>query len=165
MKNRRDRVTTLIPARVRTDNGWSDGIIRNISPNGAMIEIANPPGRGSYVELRRATSVIIGRIIWSHAGRFGMVTRETIDLASMLDPSRSNDSNVQAMAERRILRRNEGARSPYDFAAAGRAFEFSSILVAVALSSILIFNIVQSVASLPAAAAVSAMRASHPGID
>ncbi len=53
MINREPRKTTFIQARVLTDAGWSDAIIRNLSSREAMIErmAGGAPPRGTYVEL------------------------------------------------------------------------------------------------------------------
>lgn len=154
MKNRSQRISTFLPARVRTDSGWADATIRNISPHGAMIELADPPDRGSYVELRRATSVIIGRIIWSDGRRCGVMTRDMIDIPNMLGQPQLAGAIV---GERRILPRAEAASSLSDFTIAGRAMEFSAMLAAVALGALLLFHTVEDTLSAPAAAVIQAM--------
>lgn len=134
MINREPRKTTFIQARVLTDAGWSDATIRNLSSGGMMIEMASgAPRRGSYVELRRASSVLVARVIWSAANRCGVSTRERINIAAL--EQGKGEGAVAAGGDRRLLPRQSAARD-YDGAAVGRRIEAVVLAIALSLASL-----------------------------
>lgn len=134
MINREPRKTTFIQARVLTDAGWCDAIIRNLSSRGAMIEMAGgAPPRGTYVELRRATSVLIGRVIWAAANRCGISTRERIDVAAL--ERGKGEGAVAAGGDRRHLPRHH-ALLDYDATTVRRRIEATVLAVALGIASL-----------------------------
>lgn len=134
MINREPRKTTFIQARVLTDAGWCDAIIRNLSSRGAMIEMAGgAPPRGTYVELRRATSVLIGRVIWAAANRCGISTRERIDVAAL--ERGKGEGAVAAGGDRRQLPRHH-ALLDYDATTVRRRIEATVLAVALGIASL-----------------------------
>lgn len=134
MTNREPRKTTFIQARVLTDAGWCDATIRNLSSGGMMIEMpGGAPRRGSYVELRRATSVLVGRVIWSAANRCGVSTRERIDIAAL--ERGKGERAVAVGGDRRVLPRQNAVRI-YDGVAVGRRIEAAVLAIALGLASL-----------------------------
>ncbi|TKD51594.1 PilZ domain-containing protein [Sphingomonas baiyangensis] len=134
MINREPRKSTFIQARMLTDAGWCDATIRNLSSGGMMLEMAGgAPRRGSYVELRRTTSVLVGRVAWSAANRCGISTRERIDIAA-LERGKGADA-VVAGSDRRLVPRRNGA-SPYDAATIGRLIEAAVLGIALVIASL-----------------------------
>lgn len=85
MKNRDPRKAVLITAQMKHDTAWRDVAIRNVSSHGVMIQLPDPPQRGSYVELRRDALVIVGRVVWSKAGSCGLRTHEALSLPALGD--------------------------------------------------------------------------------
>ncbi len=83
MKAREDRKTVLITARMKDDTAWRDVAIRNVSSHGVMLQLPNPPERGSYVEIRRNALVIVGRVMWTAAGTCGLRTHEVLNLPTI----------------------------------------------------------------------------------
>lgn len=134
MTNREPRKTTFIQARVLTDAGWCDAIIRNLSSRGAIIEMAGgAQPRGSYVELRRSTSVLIGRVIWTAANRCGISTRERIDVAAL--ERGKGEGAVAAGGDRRRLPRRDAA-SGHDAATLRRRIEAAVLAAALGIASL-----------------------------
>ena len=54
---REERITVLIPSRMRVESQWCDVVIHNVSSRGLMAGCDTPPAVGSYVEIRRGTIV------------------------------------------------------------------------------------------------------------
>ena len=81
---REERIGVLIPSRMRLDNSWTDVCIRNISPHGLLIAAANPPPRGSYVEIRRGTQIIIARSIWAEGSLCGLRSQELLPVRQII---------------------------------------------------------------------------------
>lgn len=65
---------------MKDDAAWRNVAIRNVSNHGVMLQIANPPPRGRYVEIQRDSLVIVGRVMWSEPGACGLRTHEVLSL-------------------------------------------------------------------------------------
>jgi hypothetical protein len=84
---REERRTIFLKARLRTDAGWSEVSIGNISSRGLMFRAQTPPPRGSFIEIRHRSTTIVGRVAWSHGSRCGVRTQDQIDIQGLLAPS------------------------------------------------------------------------------
>ncbi len=127
MKYRQPRQSTLIAARMNSEAGWSDVVIRNLSTNGAMLQVRTPPRRGTYVELRRGTSVIVGRTVWSDASRCGIRTQDRVPMESWLSGAGGQADTIEPGRERRRLRRAERNRRWIDARSFGDVAQSSAI--------------------------------------
>lgn len=83
-RQREPRRAVHLKARLRCDAGWSDVIIRNVSTRGLMLESHQPPARGTFIEVRRGHSCIVGQVRWSREGRFGIRSQSKIDAEQLL---------------------------------------------------------------------------------
>lgn len=83
---REPRRPVRIVVRLVTDAGWTDAEIRDVSSGGLMATCSSPPARGSYVEIRRETYSVVGRVVWSSDGRFGIQARQKVDLPDLAHP-------------------------------------------------------------------------------
>ena len=72
MRPREPRTSVRISVRLASDDGWGDAEVRNVSSGGLMAVSSLPPRRGSYVELRRESYSIVGRVVWSSGTSFGV---------------------------------------------------------------------------------------------
>jgi hypothetical protein len=81
-KSRAVRKIAPIKAQLRAGDAWVAIVIGNISATGLMAKCTTPPAPGTAVEIRRRGSVLTGRVVWSTASRFGMVSAEPIDVAA-----------------------------------------------------------------------------------
>ena len=84
MQPRESRREVVIPAQMRSKRGWSDVTIRNISPHGMMLLAPFPPRPGSYVEVRRASLAMIGRVVWVKGKTLGIQLIERLNFNALL---------------------------------------------------------------------------------
>jgi len=84
MKAREQRKRVTTPARMRTDSGWSDVTIRDISSRGMGLRSSRAPRRGDYIELCRHHHRLVGRVMWSDGERFGILLSDPIVVDELL---------------------------------------------------------------------------------
>jgi hypothetical protein len=84
LKPREERRKTFLRARLRTDLGWSDVTIANVSSRGLMLQSVAPLDRNCFVEVRHGNACIVGRIVWTHGASCGLRTQDSIDVSRML---------------------------------------------------------------------------------
>jgi hypothetical protein len=136
---REPRKTVRIGVRLKDDAGWSDAQILNVSSRGVMAQCQDPPRRGSYVEIRRGTYMMIGRVAWTGTDRIGVHVRERIDIEDLLLPvtpgrkvARPANGVQMRVCEPRKRSTDERASASIRFA---RAFDFAAIaIIAVGLA-------------------------------
>ena len=63
---------------------WSDVCIVNLSSRGAGLQCACPPVRGTYVEIRRGSHVLVGQVMWSAGHRFGVRTQDRLAVNAII---------------------------------------------------------------------------------
>ena len=132
MIKREPRHDVDLPARLRGDESWSDVCIRNVSSRGLMLLIDNPPPRGTYIEVRRGSAVVIGRVMWTGDGRCGLRTRNRISVAE-LTLANAAPRDVKAgggdrRAQARTHRPDEAAARS---AALGRTMQFAATIALI----------------------------------
>lgn len=121
MKPREPRHKVVVSARMRSDTGHSDVCIRNVSSGGMLVQAAQPPPRGSYIEILRPNYSVTARVVWTKDRRFGVQSREKIDLDSFLErrqtprdgqgtPPRVQIDRRRPRSSAHALRRDEAAR-------------------------------------------------------
>lgn len=69
---------------MRTDDGWTDIVIRNISPRGMLVRAAAPPPAGTYVEIRCARLAIVGRAVWAKHPMIGIRLQDRLQIDALL---------------------------------------------------------------------------------
>lgn len=140
---RENRKTVRIGVRVRTDTGWTDATIRNVSNRGMMLQTLQPLRRNQFVEIARGRHRMAGRIVWSRDSVCGLQVREQVDIPGLLAPP--DESRAVRGTERRIAQRPEPAPGRYAASLAeraqssrllGRAFEKAFMVVALASVSV-----------------------------
>src|SRR5688572_14642222 len=72
VKFRETRMAVMLPARLRIAGAWTDVRIRNISSRGMLLEMANPPLPGCYVEVSRGRYRYTARVAWTDGNRCGI---------------------------------------------------------------------------------------------
>ena len=83
MKQREARQKVAFNVRIRRESRWIDANIRNLSSRGLMLEIKDPPPKGSFIELRRGNVVIVGQVRWADANSCGLRTQDRISVAQL----------------------------------------------------------------------------------
>jgi hypothetical protein len=84
-KPREPRQKVVLPAKMRSGAAQVDVCIRDVSSRGMLLQAGTPPPRGTYVEILRPGYAIVARVVWAREHRFGVLARERISLASVLD--------------------------------------------------------------------------------
>ena len=74
----------MLRVRMRSDAGWSDAVVRNVSRRGMLIAANEPIKPGTYIEIRRLHHIIIARTMWSAKGRIGARTQDPIDVEGLI---------------------------------------------------------------------------------
>jgi len=69
---------------MRAGTSWSDALILNLSSRGMLVRADPSPNRGSYLEIRRGSHVIVARVVWSGPGRFGVQTQDPVSADSLV---------------------------------------------------------------------------------
>ena len=84
MQPRESRREVVIPAQMRSKRGWCDVTIRNISPHGMMLLAPFPPRPGTYVEVRKASLALVGRVVWVKGKTLGIQLLERLNFNALL---------------------------------------------------------------------------------
>lgn len=119
----------MLAARVRHGDAWSDTNILNISSRGLLLHAARPPSRGTYVEVRRGAQVIVGRVIWAQADRFGVRAQDALAIDSLIangsPKGQAANQSGGMTVERRARPRSEAVEWRYvQSGNKGRALQF-----------------------------------------
>lgn len=85
---RETRIPVHIPSRMRSGAEWMDACIRNVSSRGLLLESENPPAPGTYVDLRRGSQIVIGRVVWRKDRLFGVRAQDRIEIDALLNEPR-----------------------------------------------------------------------------
>jgi hypothetical protein len=130
MKPREPRKKVMIKARMRVGAAWRDACILDMSSRGLMIQAADPPPGGSYLELRRGRHVIVARVMWSRDRRAGLRSQDPLPTEAIIaEPDFSTGPPIVAGIERRAepaaraTRPTQHERSRWR----SRAWEFASL--------------------------------------
>ena len=107
MVHRAPRQKVLIRARMRAGGPQMDVCIRDVSARGMLVQADHAPAQRSYVEILLNGQSIAGRVIWAKDRRFGVATREQIDMNAV----RSGGSGALVAAEKTRLRGARPARA------------------------------------------------------
>jgi hypothetical protein len=135
LKPREERRKTVLRARLRTDRGWSDVTIGNVSSRGLLIQCPSPLPRNSFIEVRHRNQCIVGRIVWTHGAKCGVRTQDIVDISGLLSqaPQKRRAPGEERRAAPRDQRRAR-PRAPEETAAASRrfarAFDWTIMVVA-----------------------------------
>lgn len=145
LKLREPRLNVMIQARVRVGASWNDACILNLSSRGMLVRAPQAPNRGSYLEIRRGNQVIVARVVWSNADRFGVYTQDPVPAADLICGTSSTGiakpSVVGGFAERRSAPRPPVLTSERSRWRA-RAIEFSTLGFLGGIAAVLLLGAV-----------------------
>ncbi len=139
-----------VPCRMNVGGKWSSGCIHELSDKGMLVSTSEPPPLGTYVEIRRGTLVIIGRVVWNGGSRFGVRTQDPISLATLLsEPVLDRRSKT---IDRRSASRADSPRHKVDLSARSshRSSAFQFICIAALGAGVAGFAAVSSYHALSA---------------
>ncbi|TCP34057.1 PilZ domain-containing protein [Sphingomonas sp. BK235] len=161
---REERITVLIPSRMRLGAKWVDVVIHNVSSRGLMGGCDEPPTTGSYVEIRRGTIVIVGRVQWAKGRFFGVKSQDRLSVKALVDeprlasrPPQKTDDAGERRAERRLTQEAQLARKVERSRAFASAFQFLMIAAAGITLAVIAAQGVYGVLSRPADAINAAL--------
>ena len=162
LKPREDRRKTFLRARMRSDRGWSDVTIANVSSRGLMLQCVTTLDRNSFVEVRHRDVTIVGRIVWVGGTRCGLRTQDRIDLAGLLSqgpakprqPGEERRAAPRAPALHRKRPASETADASRRFA---RLFDWTIMVLAAGAAGAFMAQSAWSVLDAPLAMAGTAM--------
>lgn len=114
--DRSPRRKVLIRARMRANGPPTDICIRDVSRRGMLLQSHAPPERGTYVEIMQAGLPIVGQVIWSSERRFGISTRDAIDVAALVDDGKpfEEEKIVDTSRDERLLAAYRSRGHTYD---------------------------------------------------
>lgn len=152
MKAREERQKVMIRARMRTGVSWHDVCILNLSTRGLGIQAASPPQRGTYVEIRRGTQVVVARVMWAKGHRAGLHAQDAILVRALLkEQSAANDAVGRAafpkVERRRAPRSAQRKHEQSRFVA--RAVEFACLGIVAAAAGLTAFGTVEQALARP----------------
>jgi hypothetical protein len=147
----------LVRARVRSGAAWHDACILNISSRGMLLQAAQPPARGSYLELRRGALVIVAKVIWTKSHRFGVKTQDALPVQALVDNGAVQDVGEGVRLGER--RRQERSRLPADQSSRqqGRVIEYGFAAALAAALSVFAAAQVHDMLARPFGAASAAL--------
>lgn len=124
----------FVPCRINVDARWDDACIHEVAARFVTISTATVLGIGSYVDIRRGTLIIIGRVMWVRGDRAGIRTQDPVSAASLVNEPRLAQ---RPTADDHPDRRGEARRrTPLSVAArAERSRRISSALQFAALTA------------------------------
>lgn len=88
LRPREPRIAVMIASRMRVGNGWSDVRIHNISSRGMLLAGEDAPAIGTYIEIRRGTQIVIGRVMWAKDRFFGIRSQEKLPVQAIINEPR-----------------------------------------------------------------------------
>ena len=151
MKTREDRQKVMIKARMRSGASWHDVCIINVSLHGLGIQSAEPPERGTYVEVCRGTQAIIARVAWSKGHRAGLRSQDAIFIRALANensgvplPRRAQGPSVERRRAPRTPQQNHDHHR-----LVGRAMEFACLALFVGALALTAFGTVEQALAQP----------------
>ncbi len=162
MKPREPRRKVLINARMRCGASWSDACILNLSKRGMLVQSPEAPSRGSYLEIRRGSHVIVARVVWANSNRFGIRSQDDIPAEELIEdrakPASAQGAGALPGYERRTRPRTN---QPHDASRwRSRSMEFAGLAIAGSAAAYLVFGAVSESLGRPIAAVSQALSGS-----
>jgi hypothetical protein len=126
---REHRRKVSIRANMRAGGPRMDVCIRDISSRGLMLQASVPPPRGTYVEIIGAEQTIVGCVIWTKDRRFGVRTRDRIDVSAAIRgiPAHRSDQGPASRPRTLCTAIARARKSPGSNNALAKAMEFAAI--------------------------------------
>ena len=152
MKPREERQKVMIKARMRSGVAWHDVCILNLSIHGVGIQAAEPPERGTYVEIRRGSQMIVARVAWSKGHRAGLRSQDPIFIGAIVNDIAATSTVPRMMGgqpiERRVQPRATQQRHDHS-RLMGRSMEFACFAIAAGAVAMTAFGTVEEALARP----------------
>jgi hypothetical protein len=136
------RWEVFLPALMRSEGPPAQVTILNVSTSGLMLSIGGPLREGSYVEVVRRSTSIVGRVVWVQDCRAGIMSRDRIDLHTLLSPEELKQAANLAGDPRIGRRAADPAASTQEAAARstrlGQVLQFTPVTVVLAIAGVIL---------------------------
>jgi hypothetical protein len=153
VKPREERQKVVIKARMHSGVAWHDVCILNLSVHGVGIQAAEPPERGTYVEIRRGSQVIVARVAWSKGHRAGLRSQDAIFINAIVNDVGTASAAPRMMGgqpvERRVQPRVTHQQRHNHSRLVGRAMEFACFAIAAGAVAMTAFGTVEEALARP----------------
>lgn len=70
---------------MRSDDGWSDVTMRNVSSRGMLLFASKAPDKGRYIEIRKGDHAMVCRVMWTEGAEFGVLSQDRLDVEAIVD--------------------------------------------------------------------------------
>lgn len=160
MKQRETRRKVMIWARVRAGASWSDACILNLSSRGMLVRASKAPSLGSYLEIRRGAHVMVARVVWTEADRFGVRTQESFSPAELIRHPDCAGAQVNGFVpggERRAAHRPSAAARHEASRWRGRVIQFGTFAMVSLAAATLGLGAVDALLARPLVVAQNAL--------
>ena len=141
---------------MRVGGTYVDACIRDISSRGMLVQANEPPPRGAYIEICRPGQIIVARVVWAKERRFGIATRERMNVDAFIAEAANGVAAAGAdqaaawpNADRRTARRHDVRQSAERSRHISAALEFGFVLACSALAAVTVANAVHDSLSRP----------------
>lgn len=155
-KSRELRTRVVLPARIRSDSGWSDACILNLSSRGLLINSGGPAAEGSVVELRHGDHVIVARVIWREGSRTGLRTQDRVPVEDIVTGKQAQAVQLTAPQWPAADRRKQ-PRTHEQSRMRSRALEFAGVAVTGGFLAAAVLSMVEQAFARPLATVQSAL--------
>jgi hypothetical protein len=143
----------MIKARMRNGASWNDVCILNLSRRGMGIQAANPPARGTYVEICRGRQSVVARVMWTKGHRAGLQSQDAIWVEALINEAlAANDQAPRAESAPRPERRRAPRTPAQQHERSrhfGRAAEFACFALLAGAAATVAFGAVEQALARP----------------
>lgn len=129
------RTRAMLRARLRWNGGEREAIIIDASSRGLLAMMAQPPGRGEYVELMVGQHRLVGQVRWCVGKRVGLSFRERISVTALLEGIPEQSLMLSGTAAGRRSRAGWLAALTADSSMSARLMQFAAVVVLVAAAA------------------------------
>lgn len=133
-QHRTPRRKVLIRAEMRCGGPKVDICIRDVSPRGMLLQSSAPPPRGTFVEIVQGGLPIVGQVIWMKDRKFGISTRDVIDLAALTQDEGKPGAQPRAAAISKKQAFKPTVNAGYSFENSrhsAKAIQFASVVAVI----------------------------------
>lgn len=136
---------------MRTDAGWGDACILNISSRGLLVHSGHASDRGSVVEVKRGEHVIRARVVWRDGARVGLRADERLSVEQILSRCDCAELRLTASQPHRCCQTHDRSCSQ------SRLLEYLAFVVVAACVGATAFALVGEALAKPLASVRSAL--------
>ena len=109
---------------MRSQSGWSDACILNISSGGLLVYSAGNAQPGTHVEIRRGGSLIIANVVWRKNQRIGLCSHHPVPIQDVIE--NETLAAIVATDSPVLVERRKQPRSADNSRFKARAMEFAA---------------------------------------